>query len=244
MASTSSTATLIINALAKQGINNTYVQAGIVGKVGQETGYVPKAEYSYKNTPNANLRQIFGSRIAKYSDAQLTALKANDVAFFDAIYGGQYGNTSAGDGYKYRGRGFNQITFKSAYQKYGSAIGVDLVSNPDLLNDPATAAAACAVYFADTFKTAKANGTLKSKLGINDLSEIKDFDNGAKAAVQANAGFATDTTTPFFQNVYAEVMSNINSLYDTLKHNPGKTLGGIAAAAAIFFLGYQLFKTN
>lgn len=244
MASTAQTATLLMGALAKLGITNTYVQAGIVGKVGDESGYVPKSELSYRNTPNDRLRIIFESRLAKYTEAELTVLKTNDLVFFDTVYGGLYGNTQTGDGFKYRGRGFNQITFKDAYQKYGQMIGVDLVNNPDALNEVATAAAACAAYFADTFAIAKANGSLFKTLGIHDLSEIKDFALGAKAAIQANAGFGTNTNTVFFQNVYARVMSNINSLYDTLRKNPGKTIAGVAITAALFFLGIKLFKTS
>jgi len=199
---------LITDSLTKVGITNTFVQSGIVGVVGEESSYVPKAEMSYKNTPNDRLRTIFGTRLQNYSDAQLTTLKANDVAFYDVIYGGQNGNTSAGDGWKYRGRGFNQITFKNLYQKYGNAIGVDLVNNPDRLNELPIAAAACAVYFMDTFKTAIANGSLKSKFGITDLSQVKDLSTGAKLALQANAGFGKDLNTSFFQTVYQKVIAN------------------------------------
>jgi predicted chitinase len=51
------------------------------------------------------------------------------------VYGGQFHNNRSGDGWKYRGRGFNGITFKSGYEKYSSITGIDLVSNPDRLND-------------------------------------------------------------------------------------------------------------
>ncbi len=41
------------------------------------------------------------------------------------------GNTQAGDGYTYRGRGLVQLTFKKNYQKMGKLIGLDLVNDPD-----------------------------------------------------------------------------------------------------------------
>ena len=50
------------------------------------------------------------------SDAQVDSLKANDESFYNTIYGGKYGN-APDEGYKYRGRGFNGITFKGIYQK-------------------------------------------------------------------------------------------------------------------------------
>ncbi|GGB15210.1 chitinase [Sphingomonas metalli] len=43
-----------------------------------------------------------------------------------------YGNTCAGDGPKYYGRGYVQLTWKANYAKAGNKLGVDLVGNPDL----------------------------------------------------------------------------------------------------------------
>ena len=41
------------------------------------------------------------------------------------------GNTDAGDGYKYRGRGLVQLTFKKNYKRFNDEIDVDLVNYPD-----------------------------------------------------------------------------------------------------------------
>jgi putative chitinase len=50
------------------------------------------------------------------------------------------GNTCAGDGPKYAGRGYVQLTWKNNYKRAGDKCGVDLVSNPDKALDPAIAA--------------------------------------------------------------------------------------------------------
>lgn len=44
-------------------------------------------------------------------------------------------NTTAGDGPKYCGRSYVQLTWKSNYAKAGQKLGVDLVGNPDLAMD-------------------------------------------------------------------------------------------------------------
>jgi len=49
------------------------------------------------------------------------------------------GNTAQGDGYKYRGRGFVQITWKNNYKKLGDVLGYDLVSDPDKALHPSVA---------------------------------------------------------------------------------------------------------
>lgn len=49
------------------------------------------------------------------------------------------GNLARGDGYKYRGRGYVQITWKNNYKKLGDALGYDLVDLPDEALNPAVA---------------------------------------------------------------------------------------------------------
>mgnify|MGYP000679869828 CR=1 FL=1 len=50
------------------------------------------------------------------------------------------GNTLPGDGYKFRGRGYVQITGRRNYSKASTITGVDLLADPDKALDPVIAA--------------------------------------------------------------------------------------------------------
>ena len=51
-------------------------------------------------------------------------------------YDGRMGNNNPGDGYRYRGRGYIQLTGKNNYTQAGRALGLDLVKNPDQASTP------------------------------------------------------------------------------------------------------------
>jgi hypothetical protein len=83
-------------------------------------------------------------------------------------------NTQQGDGYKYRGRGYPQLTWKKNYRRCGELIGVDLVNNPERAAEPAISAA-CIIR-------AMLNGTfteLKLDKFVNKKGE-KDYLNARK----------------------------------------------------------------
>ncbi len=50
------------------------------------------------------------------------------------------GNNQAGDGKKYKGRGYVQVTGRNNYTNWSKKLGVDLVNNPELAEKPETAA--------------------------------------------------------------------------------------------------------
>ena len=52
----------------------------------------------------------------------------------------QLGNTQKGDGYKFRGRGYVQITGRGNYEYWGNRLGVDMANDPGLALVPENAA--------------------------------------------------------------------------------------------------------
>lgn len=59
--------------------------------------------------------------------------KANNE-YFEKRYQGRadLGNTQPGDGIKFKGRGFCQITGRVNYEKWSKKLGINLLDNPDL----------------------------------------------------------------------------------------------------------------
>ncbi|MEO5643883.1 MAG: hypothetical protein ABIQ40_03885 [Bacteroidia bacterium] len=183
------TAKLLIASLKKAGITNKFLVAGILGTIYKETNFKLRPETGYGNTNNARIRMIFGKRVANLTETQLTALKADDAKFFEKIYGGRYGNNMPGDGYKYRGRGFNGLTFKGSYIEFGNKIRQDLLNNPDLLNQVPIAADALVAYYRDILAIG-VNKKYISRFGVQDLTHITDITTGTKIANQVTVGWA------------------------------------------------------
>jgi putative chitinase len=57
------------------------------------------------------------------------------------------GNTSPGDAYRYRGRGYIQLTGRYNYTRAARALGLDLVKHPELAADPDVAARIAVWYW-------------------------------------------------------------------------------------------------
>lgn len=161
---------LIERALAKVGITDVAIVKAVKANAIKESGGQPIVEFmNYGSTSNERIRSIFGKRASKYTDAQLNSIKSNPQSMGDLMYGpdagnvGKWlGNTSAGDGFKYRGRGFIQITGKANYTANSLAVykNTSLVTNPDLLLQPEPAADSCAWFINRSLKT------FSKKMGI------------------------------------------------------------------------------
>ena len=78
------------------------------------------------------LLKIFPKYFSK-DTAEIAARKPEVIA--NIVYSLRMGNGNkeSGDGYKYRGRGYIQLTGKSNYKSFGDFIEVNLLDNPDLV---------------------------------------------------------------------------------------------------------------
>jgi len=166
-----------IKEMEKMGITNPYTQIGILSVIGKESGFTSVKEISYCSTSDSRIVKVFGNRGSKCK-----SLKCNDAKFFDCVYGVnsgmKLGNTEPGDGWKYVGRGLNGITGRANYRKYGQLIGVDLESNPQLLENPDVSAKAAIMFF------------LNGK-NPKSLPDFKDKESAAKYFADINAGHSS-----------------------------------------------------
>lgn len=90
-----------------------------------------------------SLLRVFPKYFSTQEVANAFARKPEFIA--NKVYASRMGNggINSGDGWKYRGRGALQTTGKSNYKALGDSLGVDLLTNPDLVaTDYAIASAA------------------------------------------------------------------------------------------------------
>ncbi len=110
------------------------------------------------------------------------------------------GNTHPGDGAKYPGRGFVQLTGRENYDRYGELLSIDLIGKPELACDPEAAAHILCGFVTNhwpAISTALDNGSLSSARkqvngGIHGLVRFVDAYNlGLSAYYKTSPGKAT-----------------------------------------------------
>ncbi|MEO7363892.1 MAG: D-alanyl-D-alanine carboxypeptidase family protein, partial [Candidatus Saccharimonadales bacterium] len=91
------------------------------------------------------------------------------------------GNIHPGDGERYKGRGFIQLTGRNNYRNYGKILGIDLENNPDLALDPKTAARIFAVFLAPRAEK------IRHALDAGNLGKARKYVNGGTNGFDAFA---------------------------------------------------------
>jgi putative chitinase len=150
---------------AKYDINTPERQAAFIGQCAHESGNFKTLEENLNYKPEALMR-VWPSRFPDLPTAMKYAHNPEMIA--NKVYGGRMGNgvEETGDGWKYHGRGLIQLTGKENYANCGSGIGVDLLSNPNLLNTPQYAALSAGWFW--------------NKKGLNALADAGDFETMTK----------------------------------------------------------------
>ena len=197
------TAAQLAAELEKYGITNPVAKRAIIQTAAKESGLNPQAKESgaaayLKTLSNKGIEYIWkvfpqlkpGGRVAKEKGFEKTGVPAEalneawskgDEAFFDYVYGGLSTNKNPGDAYKYRGRGFIQMTGRSVYEKAGKEVGKDFVKDPDQVSTDFGGAAAALAGYLFTTRGGK-DKTLK------DLNSMTDPNAALKYVLNTVAG--------------------------------------------------------
>lgn len=129
----------------KSGINSVNRIAGFLSQIGVESG-----EFLYVKELGAD------SYFSKYEPG--TSIGKN------------LGNTQKGDGARYKGRGLIQVTGRANYAACGKALGIDLINNPELLEQPKYAVDSAGWYW-DT-------RNINAACDVDDIVKITKLVNG------------------------------------------------------------------
>lgn len=121
----------MIKAMDDAKITDKTARAAIMAQVAHESGdFTTLSENLNYKAPT--LLRLFPRKFSSPEDAAQVAA-GGPASVAERIYGGRMGNSDPGDGFKYRGRGFIQLTGKQNYTKFGVA------SNPDSVSEMSTA---------------------------------------------------------------------------------------------------------
>jgi putative chitinase len=153
----------LLETFEKYDISTPKRQAYFIGQCMHESGGFKQLKENL-NYSAKGLMATWPSRFPDIDTAEKYERNPEKIA--NKVYAGRMGNTEDGDGAKYIGRGLIQLTGKENYANCGSAIGVDLVANPDLLSTPKYAALSAGWFW--------------NRKGLNALADVDDLDTITK----------------------------------------------------------------
>jgi putative chitinase len=171
-----------------------------LAQLGHESNGLTNREENL-NYSASRLMEIWPGRFPTLEIARQYAHDPEKLA--NRVYGGRLGNTNAGDGFRYRGRGYIQLTGRDTYREIGKIAGLDLEAHPELAAKPENAVKiACAFWTSRKLNPSCDIGdftgvTQKINGGTNGLNDRLDWLRKVKQVVTAttNGGTATTTTT-------------------------------------------------
>ncbi len=118
-----------------------------LAQLGHESAGLTRRVESLTYTKPETLMAVWPSRF-RTREAALPFVR-NPAALAEKVYGGRadLGNVRPGDGARFIGRGYLQITGRANYRDIGQRIGVDLEQDPETAADPRIAVRAACAYW-------------------------------------------------------------------------------------------------
>lgn len=147
--------------ILKFGIENDLQLAHFIAQIAHESG-----SFKYKvenlNYSSKALRSVFGKYFKDDESAENYARQPEKIA--NIVYANRMGNgdTTSGDGWKYRGRGLIQLTGRENYKTCSKSIKINIEEDPDLLIEDANAIVAASCWYWQS-------------RGLNELANLDDI---------------------------------------------------------------------
>jgi putative chitinase len=118
--------------IAKFELNTPLRLAHFLAQAGHESGGF-KAVNENLNYGAKGLLTIFKKYFPTEAKAKLYERKPEKIA--NLVYGARMGNgpEASGEGYKFRGRGYIQLTGKDNYKAFDAVVAESIIDNPDLV---------------------------------------------------------------------------------------------------------------
>ena len=120
---------LVKTAMTAYTIDSYLKVAHFLAQCNYESGNFKKVEENLNYTAE-RLIKVFPKY---FTTANAGAYAGNPEMIASRVYASRFGNgdEASKDGYKFRGRGYIQLTFKANYEEFGKKLKVDLVANPE-----------------------------------------------------------------------------------------------------------------
>lgn len=135
----------LAGAMQEFGISTTMRAAAFLAQLGHESRGLTRFEENLHYSAQ-RLVQVWPKRFTR-ALAEVYARQPERIANYVYANRNGNGNEASGDGWKYRGRGPIQLTFKDNYSDAGEALNQPLVEQPDLALTPAIGARIAGWYW-------------------------------------------------------------------------------------------------
>lgn len=142
-------AAALLPAMERYRITTNGRIAAFLAQVGHESGGFQRLEENLVYRTPSRLAAVWPRRFRDAAAAEPFVGNAEGLANF--VYAGRMGNGDAasGDGYRFRGRGLIQLTGRENYARAATALGLDLLGQPELLAAYGPAALSAAWFWDD-----------------------------------------------------------------------------------------------
>jgi putative chitinase len=188
----------MVKAALDAGITSPKEIANFVAQISHESANLTRMEEGFRYTRGISqipVRSAHREGDVVLESARKEALDGKPEHLAELMYGGRMGNNEPGDGFKYHGRGYMQLTGKDNYREIGNRIGLDLVAHPDLAATSENASKIAVEFW-------KANVPLKDREDVTKAtSAINGGDNGLDERKSLYEKFIKELTPAFLEEI-------------------------------------------